>query len=222
MQKNILLVGATGYIAQNVIKILGEKKEYNFIKAQRNATNSHDELYLDFSDIASIENFQLPEKTLLDGIFFLQGINPQKNTKDITYDHFLKMMQVNIIGPTLLIKKLHPFINPHALVLFFSSIAAQKGSYDPSYAAAKSALTGLINSLANEFSSIRFNSISLGLVENSPVEKGMTEDFKKKHKDKMFGNELIKVDAIIDTIELILKNRSICSTNVQLDGGYKI
>ncbi|HXB38956.1 MAG TPA: SDR family oxidoreductase [Bacteroidia bacterium] len=222
MQKNILLVGATGYIAQNVIKTLGGKKEYNFIKAQRNVTNPDNELYLDFSDIAAVENFQLPEKMHLDGIFFLQGINPQKNTKEITYEHFLKMMQVNVIGPALLIKKLHPLINPNALVLFFSSIAAQKGSYDPSYAAAKSALTGLLNSLANEFSSIRFNSISLGLVENSPVEKGMTEDFKKRHKDKMFGNELIKVDAIIDTIELILKNKSICSTNVQLDGGFKI
>ncbi|HTA62110.1 MAG TPA: SDR family oxidoreductase [Bacteroidia bacterium] len=221
MQKNILLVGATGYIAQNVIKTLGVKKEYNFIKAQRSATNP-DELYLDFSNVASIENFKLPDSIHLDGIFFLQGINPQKNTKEITYDHFLKMMQVNLIGPALLIKKLHQSINPNALVLFFSSIAAQKGSYDPSYAAAKSALTGFMNSLANEFPFIRFNSISLGLVEGSPVEKGMTEDFKKKHKEKMYGNELIKVDSIIETIELILKNKSICTTNIQLDGGYKI
>jgi len=221
MQKNILLVGASGFIAQNVLKTLSAKKEYNFIKAQRNATNSG-ELQLDFSDLASIENFKLPDSIQLDGIFFLQGINPQKNTKEISYDHFLKMMQVNIIGPTLLIKKLHSVINPNALVLFFSSIAAQKGSYDPSYAAAKSALAGLMNSLANEFSSIRFNSISLGLVEGSPVEKGMTEDFKKRHKDRMFGNELIKVEFIIDTIELLLKNKSICTTNVQLDGGYKV
>ncbi|MFI5142347.1 MAG: SDR family oxidoreductase, partial [Bacteroidia bacterium] len=117
---------------------------------------------------------------------------------------------------------LHSVINPNALILFFSSIAAQKGSYDPSYAAAKSALAGLMNSFANEFPTIRFNSISLGLVEGSPVEKGMTEDFKKRHKDRMFGNELIKIESIIDTIELLLKNKSICTTNVQLDGGYKV
>ncbi|MFI5204354.1 MAG: SDR family oxidoreductase [Flavobacteriales bacterium] len=220
-KKNILIVGASGYIAQEVLNTLGKSEEYHFILAKRKALGPH-ELRLDFSDVKSIDAFTLPKGISLDAIFFLQGINPSKNTKETSYEHFLSMLQVNIIGPALLIQKLHASIKKEALVLFFSSIAAQKGSYDPAYASAKAALGGLMNSLANEFNHIRFNSISLGLVENSPVDKGMSEDFRKRHKERMFNQQLIQVKDILATIELLLKNKSISATTIPLDGGYRV
>ena len=74
------------------------------------------------------------------------------------------MLNVHIVSPTLLIQKLHKHCNDNCLIFFMSSIAAKKGSYDPSYAAAKSALHGLVQSLANAFPNYRFNMLSLGLV----------------------------------------------------------
>jgi 3-oxoacyl-[acyl-carrier protein] reductase len=220
MAKNILLVGASGYIAQCVMDTLGKKAGYNFIKAQR-IIKKEEGFTIDFSDPSSIEKFSLSEKTTLDGIFFMQGINPQKNIKEMTYEHFHSMMEVNLIGPALLLKKIYKKMNKGALVLFLSSVAAQKGSYDPAYASAKAGLTGLISSIANEFPDMRVNSISLGLVEGSPVEKKMTPDFRKKHTDNMFGNELIKVENIIQVIELLLTNNNISRANIPIDGGLR-
>jgi NAD(P)-dependent dehydrogenase (short-subunit alcohol dehydrogenase family) len=63
-----------------------------------------------------------------------------------------------------------------SVIIFFSSVAKKKGSYDPSYAAAKSGLVGLMHSLANAYKTQRFNIISLGLVENSPVFNQMSDE----------------------------------------------
>jgi NAD(P)-dependent dehydrogenase (short-subunit alcohol dehydrogenase family) len=108
----------------------------------------------------------------------------------------------------------------NCLVLFVSSVAKRKGSYDPSYAAAKAGLTGLMHSLANTYKKQRFNLISLGLVEDSPVYKQMTKDFREKHAARMQNGKFIKSENVVSVINLLIENENINRADIGIDGGF--
>lgn len=216
--KNILIIGANSFIAKNTVEKL-KSQDYNCILTSR--TSENNVLSLDLEDEKKIIDFCSKNQNLsIDGILFFQGISPSKNTKEMTAEHFTKMLTLNLIGPTLFLKHFYKNLNKNSLLLFISSVAAQKGSYDPSYASAKSAITGLTQSMANEFSDLRFNTISLGLVENSPVYNNMTPDFREKHKQKM-NNQFIQVDDVSFAILEILQNPSINRVTINIDGRLK-
>lgn len=216
--KNILIVGANSFIAKNAVEKLKEK-QYNCFLTFRSADN--EKQLLDLEKEESITSFCSNYKDVFfDGVLFFQGINPSKNTKEMTVEHFIKMLHVNLIGPTLFLKHFNKNLNKDAMILFVSSVAAQKGSYDPSYAAAKSAIHGLTQSLANEFVDFRFNTISLGLVENSPVYNNMTPDFRQKHAERM-NNRFVHVNNVSSAICELLQNTSINKITLSIDGGFK-
>lgn len=214
--KKILLVAASSSIAKQ-FKLAAAAKDYQLICTSRNPADSHC-IHLDLN--ANDFDFETTEK--LDSIIFFQGINPQFNTQNTSREHFMNMLNVNLVAPTLLIKKLIGNLNPCASVLFFSSIAATKGSYDPAYAAAKAGIIGLMHSLANEFNLVRFNIISLGLVEQSTVFNQMSSDFKEKHRAKMYNHEWIQFKNINTMIFELLENTNMNRAVIPLDGGFQL
>jgi 3-oxoacyl-[acyl-carrier protein] reductase len=207
----VLVIGANGFIAKHTASKF-EQQGIAYLPTSRNN--------LDIEKEESIRSFCEKQNDTFDAVLFFQGLNPGVNTKDMTSEHFSRMLNVNLIGPALLLKHLHSKLEKGAMLLFISSIAAQKGSYDPSYASAKAGITGLMNSLANEFSNFRFNSIVLGLVKDSPVYTGMTPDFRKRHADGMGGGFVRKEDVGSAIIEL-LQNDSINRAEVRIDRGFK-
>jgi len=214
--KNILIIGESGFIAQE-LKAGFQRQGFTVIGTSRSKSSSA--LYLDLSDPDCIENFALPVDKL-HAIVFAQGIKPSQNLRNMTHQHFQSMLDVHVVGPSLLLKKLLPLCEKQALVLFFSSVATRKGSYDPSYAAAKAGILGLVQSLQNEFPEQRFNAISLGLVEDSPVYQGMSEEFRQKHRSRMHSQSLIDVSNIVTLTNELLRNNSISRSVLPLDGGY--
>jgi NAD(P)-dependent dehydrogenase (short-subunit alcohol dehydrogenase family) len=218
-KKKILIFGASGFIATKFIS--SYSNEYEIIKVGRNPKDDT-WLKLDFDHFEDdLEEIVSKIQYDLDGVVFLQGLNPSNGFKEISVVQFNKMININITVPSMIIQKIHTALNPGASVVFFSSIATKKGSYDPSYAAAKSGIKGLILSLSNALPIIRFNSISLGLVEDSPVAKGMTTEFKNMHSERMFENKLIRRDNVVAMIHEVINNPSIHRTDINLDGGYK-
>lgn len=216
MKKKILIFGAGSYIAKHLIH---QMHGFDIVTVGRNKNKFFD-YYLDFNDTMSLSKFKLKDNEKFNAVLFCQGLNPTKNLEAIDYEHFIKMYNINIFGPALILKNIIHQLNDEALCLFFSSIAAKKGSYDPSYASAKSAISGLMASLVKAYSNIRFNSISLGLVKNSPVFKGMSLDFREKHSSKMFGNKLINPDNVVSMVIELLNNTNINNSNISIDGGF--
>ncbi len=214
-KKNILCFGKNSFLAKAFNDLYGDK--YNILNIGR---FSGTEPYLDFDLEQDATRFASQISIPIDGIIFFQGISPSVGLNDMNAEHFLKMIRINLVMPTLIIKALKSKINLSGAVIFFSSIAKKKGSYDPSYAAAKSAIPGLVQSLTNACKGIRFNILTLGLVEDSPVHLGMTPDFVKKHKDRMFMGKLINKYDVISMINEIITNESINRAEISLDGGY--
>lgn len=214
MPGNVLIFGGNSFLAKAFSEKYGE--QFTIKNIYRNREN---DLSFDF-ETDDAETFANSLSDNYQAILFFQGVNPSIGAKEMTADHFIKMLQVNLVAPALLVKSVARQLNMGALILFVSSIAQKKGSYDPAYASAKAGLTGLMHSLANAWPDFRFNIISLGLVEGSPVYQNMTPDFKKKHSDRMFNNSFIKVDDVINVVNELINNQSINRTDIEINGGY--
>ena len=216
MKKNILLFGANSFISKTFIR--DYSAQYSIYPVYRKAVEQS--LHIDFENSNDIEDFSLKIDFPVDAILFLQGINPTMGVADITEDHFSRMLKINLVTPVLLIRELKGKITEHGTVIFFSSVSKRKGSYDPSYASAKAGLVGLMHSLANAYPRQRFNLISLGLVEGSPVYNEMTEDFRTKHSERMHNNSFIKPENVAQVIDMIISNNNINRSDIAIDGGY--
>ncbi len=216
MKKSLLLFGANSYIGKKFQESYAE--QYTIHPVYR--TGSTAQLTIDFTDESTIDAFCKKIDFSVDAIIFLQGINPSKGFNDITSEHFLNMMKVNLVAPTLLVRGLQGQLSDNCSVLFFSSVSKRKGSYDPSYASAKAGLFGLMQSLANANARLRFNIISLGLVENSPVYNQMTDDFRAKHAGRMRNGQFVKAENVCSVIDTLINNESINRADIEVDNGY--
>lgn len=213
--KKILLIGSTGFIGKGVVDS-DLMSSYTIFKAGRSKDGV--DFQLDFNEIHSFEELIFGE-IKFDCIVFAQGINPSKNLKDMSFEHFQSMLNINLTGPALLLKKLINNLASNACIIFLGSVAASQGSYDPSYATAKAGLFGLMKSLTREFAHLRFNILTLGLVEESTVYHQMTSDFRQKHADRMHNGKLISIDQVINSLKYIIENDNINNTELSLTGG---
>ncbi|MFM7596543.1 MAG: SDR family oxidoreductase [Flavobacteriales bacterium] len=209
----VLVIGGDSFIAKGIESYLSTQ-DITLVRVTR--------MQLDITNEVNIRTFcNDPGLPVFDAVLFAQGINPSLSTKETSFEHLSKMLAVNISGPVLLLKHLMPRLHPSANVIFLSSVAAEKGSYDPGYAASKAAIQGLINSFANEFQSMRFNAIALGLVENSPVFNQMTPDFLQKHRDRMFQGSLIQLEHIASIVKVLLTNENLNRSIIPLTSGFR-
>jgi NAD(P)-dependent dehydrogenase (short-subunit alcohol dehydrogenase family) len=215
-KKVILCFGANSFIANSFFEEFEET--YSFVKVYRSGKHS---LLLDFNYPDEVIEFSKKIDFMIDGVIFFQGANPEYGIAEIDENHFMSMLKINLITPTIILQQLIKKININASVIFFSSVAKRKGSYDPSYAAAKSGISGLIQSLANSIPNVRFNSISLGLVSGSPVEIKMSDDFKDKHKQNMYMGKLIATQDVSRAINELIINNGLHRTEICLEGGFK-
>jgi 3-oxoacyl-[acyl-carrier protein] reductase len=216
MKKNILIFGANSFIGKVFIEKYSDP--YTLYPIYRN--DPQRKLSFDFVGNDDCSAFASKINFIIDAIIFFPGINPSMSVDQITEDHFIKMLRVNLITPTLLLQSLKEKLAADAVSIFFSSVAKKKGSYDPSYAAAKSGMVGLMHSLANAYQKQRFNILSLGLVEDSPVFNQMTEDFRQSHAARMQNGNFIKTENIVSVIDMIIKNNNINRADISIDSGF--
>lgn len=209
---NILVFGGNSFLAKAFNK--SENERFDITNVYRN--NSSKELNLDFED-PDIENLTPAITGTYNAVLFFQGINPSVGAIEMTSEHFIKMLKINLITPALLVKSLAGRLADGALVLFISSIAKKKGSYDPAYASAKAGIIGLMHSLAGAYPQLRFNTISPGLIKDSPVFVNMTPDYRQKHFERM-GNKFIEVADIISAITGLIDNVDINCADIEIDG----
>jgi 3-oxoacyl-[acyl-carrier protein] reductase len=215
MKKNVLIFGANSYISKTFIEKYGDR--YSVHTVYRNKTR--ESLNIDFND-NNYKAFAEKIKFAVDAILFLQGISPSMGISEITEEHFIKMMKINLITPAMLIQSMKEKLSEGCATIFFSSVAKKKGSYDPAYAAAKAGMEGLMHSLANAFQTQRFNIISLGLVENSPVFNQMSDDFKERHALRMQNRNFVRAENVASVIDMIINNSNINRGDIAIDSGF--
>ncbi len=201
--RNILLVGAASSMGEIIIKEYIDRGD-NVIATYNNKCISElikvKLVHLNLNDNRTIEEVISYIDTLqikLDIVIFLSGMLPGKKLADYTDDEIEQVMNVNFSSQAMIIKYLLPYLSSNSHILMMSSISAQKGSFDPIYAASKAAIIGFVKSLATGLApNTRINAIAPGLIEDSVMYNDMSVERQEFHRNNNPLKRLIKPDDI--------------------------
>jgi 3-oxoacyl-[acyl-carrier protein] reductase len=161
-------------------------------------------LHLDLRDDGSIAAFvrQVEERTpRIDIAIFLAGILPGKSLGEYEFAQIDEVMSVNFNGQAKLILRMLPLLTARSRLLLFSSISAQRGSYDPIYAASKGAVLSLVKSLAAGLPpGARINAIAPGLIQDSAMFQAMTPERREYHRNQVPSKQLLRQQDLAEIV----------------------
>ncbi len=200
MQKNTLIIGSSSKLSQALKKNLLKKKHNVYLTTSNAISTKKNYFYLDLNDKSSLKKFlSSNQKTFskINNVIIVSAIIFGKNEKEYTYEEIKKIIDINFINSSVLIKSLLEQISikivPH--IIFISSISAIRGSYDPYYASSKNAMHAFLKSIhQNRSREFRFNIICPSLILDTNMYKKMSKKNISKLKNKNPLKQIIKID----------------------------
>jgi NAD(P)-dependent dehydrogenase (short-subunit alcohol dehydrogenase family) len=217
MERNIVIVGGSHGISQNVIELL--QTEVNIFSFSRSTGFDVTKDQLPLNDLPDI----------IDGVLYAPGSINLKPFHLLKPEDFLHDFELNSLGAVRVLQALYPKLKKSqaASVVLFSTVAVQKGmNFHSSIAMAKGAIEGLVRSLAIEWAPrIRVNAIAPSLVD-TPLASKITGNAKsmeitiEKHPLKRIGNPA----DIAEMAHYLLSPKSSWITGqiLAVDGGLSI
>lgn len=204
MKKNILIAGASGGIGKeftklycndpNVEKVIALSRKMNNIDNPKIQSIEVDyfreETFDNLNDVLQLES--ISTIIIATGILHTDQIKPEKSIAGLDLVTLQKVFQVNVFGPTLLVKKLLPLIKKSkgVKIVFLS---ARVGSISDnslggwhSYRSSKSALNMMISNLSIELQRIDKAHVVIG-VHPGTVQSQLSEPFLKNVKHNIFS-----------------------------------
>ena len=204
MKKNILIAGSSGGIGKeftklycddpNVEKVIALSRKMNNIDNPKiqsiEVDYSREETFDNLNDVLQLES--ISTIIIATGILHTDQIKPEKSIAGLDLVTLQKVFQVNVFGPTLLVKKLLPWIKKSkgVKIVFLS---ARVGSISDnslggwhSYRSSKSALNMMISNLSIELQRIDKAHVVIG-VHPGTVQSQLSEPFLKNVKHSIFS-----------------------------------
>jgi 3-oxoacyl-[acyl-carrier protein] reductase len=205
--KTIIILGGSSSIGKaicNQFNTQDNKIISTYLDNSENNPKNTESIYLNLNDNKSIINFSkklASEKISIDILVSLAGILPGKNLLEYSFEEIDEVLSVNFSGQAKLIRNILPLLNNKSKLLLFSSISAQKGSYDPIYSASKGAILSFIKSVLPSIpEGSTINAIAPGLIQDSTMFKDMTKDRQEFHKKQIFSGNLLDKDDLAKII----------------------
>ena len=187
--KTIVVVGGSSGIGEALIEQL--LVTHKVINISRNAPETHSNLIHYSCDVLTDE---LPVLTEVHGLVYCPGSINLKSFTRLTLDDFINDFNINVLGAIKAIKAYEASLaKNNGSVVLFSTVASTLGMpFHASIATSKSAVEGLVKSLAAEYATkTRFNAIA-PTVTNTPLAKRLLrnekqqESLKERHPLKMY------------------------------------
>jgi 3-oxoacyl-[acyl-carrier protein] reductase len=228
---NILIVGASSSIGSAIISKFRSPSN-NVIATYHSKQNKKHErnIYrrkLDLENDRSIDHFIREVHSIashIDTAIFLAGILPGNNLKEYGLRDMEKVMTVNFTGHAKVVKGLLPLFDSESQIIMISSISAQRGSYDPMYAASKGAILSFVKSLAAGLGGVRVNAIAPGLIKGSTMYREMSVDRREWHRQQTVHKTLLQMSDLADVIFDISKKHwaHLNGACIDLNGGQYV
>ena len=214
MKKNILIAGASGAIGKEFTKLYCDDPNVEKVFALSRKENDIDNekitsITVDYSEVETFDNLDalLQLETIstiivATGILHTDLIKPEKSIAGIELVNLQKVFQVNVFGPTLLVKKLLPLIKRSrgVKIVFLSarvsSINDNKLGGWHSYRSSKSALNMMISNLSIELQRMNREHIAIG-IHPGTVKSQLSEPFLRNVKHNVFDAQ--------ESVELMAK-----------------
>lgn len=215
--KKAIIIGASGAVGKAVAFELKNNGVATVLTSSRKNNDGYS--LVNLSDKHSIEAFAQTIDTI-DYIIIAAGKEPQQNLEGLTWEHFNEMIDIHYKGPLWLIKQLQPKLNEGSCITLMSSVAAYRGSYDPTYSSLKGAISSLAKTLSRELApKVRVNAIAPGLIQGSPVFNRMSSDFREKHLNSMLTPSFSNPEDVAKAVLFIHKQVNFNGQIIHLNGG---
>ena len=190
--ENIIIVGASASIGNAILTRFRSVATRIVATYFSNNRLRRDEkvhpLFLDLRSDDSIKSFGEQIRVLIPFIdtgIFLSSILPGKSLEEYNSNEIDEVFAVNFTGQAKVIKEVLSLFRQGSQIILCSSISAQKGSYDPIYAASKGAILSFVKALASGLSpGIRVNAIAPGLIKDSTMYQSMDLERREFHRLK--------------------------------------
>ncbi len=187
---NVVVIGGSSSIGSLVAKRFSTPDNQVIVTFHKNkipSSNNMRTFALNLACEDSINTFcshLKSEVKHIDIMIFLSAILPGKSLTDYHSSEIDNVMTVNFSGFSKLVAKTEPLFSNNALILVLTSISADRGSYDPVYAASKGALVSWVKSLSQYWApKIRVNAVSPGLIKGSSMFEDMSSERRAYHLD---------------------------------------
>lgn len=199
MLGNVLIVGGTASIADAIVGAFGAVARTLLVTYRSNVpVNLPATASVVECDIRSTAGrTELVKKVAdagagLDAVVILSGSILGKSLEQTSDEDMAELAAVNLTGPIGLLRDLLPMLNPGARVLLMSSIAGERGSFDPMYAATKGALIPFAKSLATWLGKkFTVTIVAPGAIEGSRMVKEMSPERVAHHRAASPTGELL-------------------------------
>ena len=233
--KNVLVTGSTGTLGEELIKTLS-KNNYNVIAHYHTNEMKVQKLKeqlpnIEFikSDLTSEEEINIMVDKiikkykhidiLINNAAFYQDEALEEKTKET----FMKVLDVNLIAPFLLSKKIGKYMleEKKGKIINIASTNGIDTFYPESvdYDASKAALINLTKNMAKYYAPyITVNAIAPGWIETKET-LNMEEKFKKEETNKILLKRFAKPNEIVECIMFVCANDYINSSVIRIDGG---
>lgn len=235
---NILLTGASGGIGKSLlISLLGAG--HDVVATYHSAEESKLEndlkvrwVKLNFADPKAIRSF-LTSLNDIDIVIHCAGIAKSALIGKQDYASIQDQISINLTSSILIIDELAPkmFSRGFGRVILFGSIVGRDGSIRLStYAACKSALTGLVKSVAKEIPSLnkRFEkttNFTINLVSPGYTKTPMTNFIPEHIKNLIISRtaigRFVETSEVVRLVEFLIskESESICGVELEINGG---
>ena len=224
MKKNILIIGGSSLIGQEVTALVRAAGDHPIITSRTDmALQDGDFFQLDPNDDLS-QLDELPES--IDGLLYCPGSITLKSLQRMDLVDVQEDMKINFEGAFNIVKKVLPNLKKDAgaSVVFISSVAAISGmTFHSSISASKAALEGFARSLAAELAPrVAVNCIAPSLT-NTPLAASLLGDEKRiqASEERHPLNAIGDPKAIAGVIYGLLsaKENWITGQTISVDGG---
>lgn len=234
--KNVLVTGSTGTLGEKIVEVL-KKNNYNVIgtynKNEKKASEIKNKYDVDMFK-CNLENEEdiniLVDKIIgkyknIDILINNAAYYQDEPLEEKTKETFLKILDVNLVGPFLLSKKIgkHMLENKNGKIINIASTNGIDTYYPESidYDASKAGLINLTKNLALYYAPyIKVNAVAPGWIETSDTLE-MDENFMESEKNKILLNRFGRPEEIVDGILFLCKNDYINGEVIRIDGGKK-
>lgn len=223
--KKILVFGASGSLGSSILEEYKRFKNsyevYGISTKSKKNTKFH--IINTESDLLKL-NF---DKKSLSGLIWTQGININDSILSFDERKFNEVMNINVsyILKTLSWIIKHDLISENAKICIVSSIWQEISRQNKlSYSISKSALKGLVLSLANDLSSrnIMVNAILPGVIDNNMTKTMLSDKQLNKIKNNNGNKNLVKPNMVAKTALWLCSESSdgISGEFIKVDYGY--
>lgn len=193
-RKRALIIAGTASIADSIIQVLIER-EYSIdatyrskIKAISNSNINWIELDLENSDSCKLFQRYIRNRNY-DLVFYCEGKTSSFIFAETKPSDINTYLQTHVVSAINIINSSFVQLIESGTFVYFSSISALNGSFDPLYACSKAALHKFIQSLKFHIQEKQNIMVVVpSLIENSTMYFEMTDENIKKHKKRRAGS----------------------------------